>query len=119
MLLTYLLFSLVIFIQPIAQILEKKGMSQIGAVSSINLSLLVKLITSPLVVGGVALSGIGLLLWLVVLSRANVSYIYPLGAVSYIILAFLAVVLLKEHLSALQGIGVLVIVLGSVLLNLK
>jgi uncharacterized membrane protein len=116
---TYILFALVVILQPVAQILEKYGMSQIGRIESVNLSLVPKLLFNPFVVGGVALSFVGLAIWLVLLSRANVSYLYPFGAVSYIILAILANRLLGEPLGFTQGLGIGVIVVGAILLNIK
>ena len=115
---TYVLFALVVILQPAAQILEKHGMNQLGQLT-LSLSTLIRIVTNPFVVGGAALSATGLLLWLVVLSRGNVSYFYPLGAVSYIVLAGLAWWLLKEPVNPLQWAGIGLIVTGAVLLNAK
>lgn len=116
---TYVLFALVVILQPLAQILEKHGMTQIGRIDRLDLSLIPKLLFNPYVVSGVSLSVVGLGLWLVLLSRANVSYLYPFGAVSYIILAILANRLLGEPLGFTQGLGIGVIVVGAILLNIK
>jgi len=115
---TYILFALVVIIQPVAQILEKHGINQLGQLT-LSLTTLTRIVTNSFVVGGVALSATGLLLWLVVLSRGSVSHFYPLGAVSYIILAGLAWWLLKEPVGPLQWAGIGLIVTGAVLLNAK
>lgn len=116
---TYILFAIVVLIQPMAQILEKHGMNQIGQINGVNLLLISKLISNPFVVSGVGLSTVSLILWLSILSRGNVSYFYPFGSISYIILALFSVLLLGEHLSMQQVFGIAVIVFGSILINIK
>lgn len=118
----YVLFACVVIIQPIAQLLEKHGINQIGTINSVhdlfNLHTINKIITSPWIVGGVALSAVGLFLWIAVLSHFKLNHIYPFGAVSYIVLAILAFFFLHEPITVTRGIGICVIVAGCVLINL-
>ena len=116
-----LLFAIMVVLQPVGQILEKKGMGQIGSIGGFshlfNPSTLWRIATNPYVIAGVILSAIGLFLWLGVLSSMNVSYIYPFGAISYIILAFLAYIILGEPISTTKWFGIATIVIGAFLLN--
>lgn len=117
-----LFFTFTIIAQPIAQMLEKKGMNAVGAISGIggNTGLLAKfwtIVTNPYIVGGVALSAFGLFCWLIALSHFKVSYLYPFGAISYIILALLSLVVLGESISLVRWLGIGVIVIGAFLLN--
>lgn len=116
-----ILFSVCIMIQPVVQILERHGMKQVGAITSleqlISLQTLWKVVTNPYIVCGVILAVIGLALWLGALSTLNVSYIYPFGSVTYIILAILAMVFLKEEITASHWAGIVVIAFGCYLIN--
>ena len=118
----YALFAIVVIIQPIAQLLEKYGITQIGTINSVNdlfnLHTIKQIVTSPYIMGGVALSACGLFLWIAVLSHFKLNHIYPFGAISYIVLAILAFFFLHEPITVMRGIGICVIVAGCVLINL-
>jgi len=115
------LFVFVVLLQAFGQILEKYGMTQVGKITSIgqllNIHTILQIITNPYVVCGVALSATGLLLWLGILSNVKISYIYPFGAISYILLAVLAHFILKEGISLTHWIGICVIIFGCYLIN--
>ena len=116
-----MLFAICIILQPVAQILEKQGMKQIGPITSLgqlfNLLTAWKLVTNPYIVCGLALAALGFFLWLGALSTLNVSYIFPFGSITYIILAVLAVSFLQEDITATRWVGIVVIVLGCYLIN--
>ena len=118
-----LLFGVVVLLQSVGQVLEKKGMGQVGQIGGLSqlfsVASILKIITNPYVITGVLCSAVGLFLWLGVLSSMNVSYIYPLGAVSYIVLAFLAYAVLGEPVSILRWVGIVTIVGGAFLMNLR
>lgn len=117
----FALFIFVILLQSVAQILEKYGMMQMGQITNtgqlFSIPTILKIVTNPYIIGGVALSAMGLFLWLGVLSNLKVSYIYPFGAISYILLAVLAHFILKESITPIHGVGICVIVLGCYLIN--
>ena len=118
----YILFAIMVVIQPIAQLLEKHGIGQIGQIegfsSLLSLHTIGKIVTNPFIVSGVALSALGLFFWLAVLSHFKLNYIYPFGAISYIILLALAFFFLGESITIVKTIGVIVIVAGCILINL-
>jgi len=115
------LFIANVLLQSIGMILEKKGMSQFGTVNGFghyfSLPTIVKLITNPYIMAGVAVSAFGMFTWLGALSKFKVNYLYPLGSVSYIIVALLALVFLGESVSAWRWGGIVVIIVGCVMLN--
>tara|TARA_Y100000310_G_scaffold344205_1_gene455711 strand:- start:962 stop:1333 length:372 start_codon:yes stop_codon:yes gene_type:complete len=114
-------FVLVIILHPIGQILEKTGMMQLPAINSIGQlfqpSMVIKIISNPFIIAGVGLSTLGLFFWLGALSTLKVSYLYPFGALSYIILAILARVILNETINPINWAGIVIIVTGAYLLN--
>lgn len=102
-----------------AQLLLKKGMLIIGSVqmsSTVLLSLLPKLITNGYIWGGLSSYVVSVLIWLIVLSRVEVSYAYPFLSIGYIVTAFIGYYFLGESMSAYKVSGIFVICLGIVLL---
>ncbi|MEJ5329229.1 MAG: EamA family transporter [Desulfobaccales bacterium] len=57
-----------------------------------------------------------LLLWLIILSRAELSAVYPMLALSYALTAMAARLLLGEQLSSLRVLGITLICLGVFLI---
>ena len=121
--LAYLMFMLTIILQPIAQILEKKGMGQVGVMDSfsklLSFGTLFKIATNPYIITGVMCSAFGLIMWLGALSNFKVSYLFPFGSVSYIILALLAMIILGEKLALVNWAGIALIVAGCFLINVR
>ena len=66
---------------------------------------------------GLALYGISSLVWLIVLSRLDLSYAYPLLASMYIVLPLLSMVFLKESIPPLRWLGMLVVIAGVILVS--
>ena len=117
----YILFAATVLLQSISQILEKKGISQLGQINGVSdylsISFLTKAITNPCLLSGVIISAIGLICWLGALSQFKVSYLYSFGAISYMLVAVLAWGLLGESLSLTRWVGIIVIVAGCALIN--
>lgn len=69
------------------QVLMKKGMNRIGAITFDQPGKLLQIAMEPLVIGGVLLMALGALVWLVILSQADLSYALPLfGGLAYLAL---------------------------------
>ena len=54
--------------------------------------------------------------WMMALSRVEVSYAYPLLSVGYIVTAFAGHLFFEEELGAVRWVGILVICLGVYLI---
>ena len=113
----YVYFAIYNLLQPIALLLQKMGMKQAGAIDITSVPSVIKAIMNPLVIAGVGLSAVGLFFWLAVLSKFNLSYIQPFGALMYIIIALLSYFFLHEAISLTRWLGIIVIVIGAYLLN--
>jgi multidrug transporter EmrE-like cation transporter len=61
---------------------------------------------------GLGCYGISIVVWLVALSRAPVSVIYPLLSLGYVVNAMAAALLLGEQLNPARVAGILVIITG-------
>lgn len=93
-------------------------MGQIGASSLAQpTDILVRVASSPFIIGGLVLYGLGAVSWLAVLSRVPLSLAYPLLAIGYIVIPLLAWLLFRESLSPLRWAGILVIALGVILVT--
>jgi len=104
----------------IAQILLKTGMLQIGKFSvefSKLFSTFVGIFLNPFVLTGMFLYFAASLLWLIVLSRIDLSFAYPLLSVGYIFIVLYSDLILKEDVSLVRWIGVVTICLGVILIS--
>jgi multidrug transporter EmrE-like cation transporter len=103
------------------QLTLKMGMTQVGRLGADALAepvqVLVRVATSPLVVGGLALYVAGAGVWMMVLSRSALSFAYPILAIGYAITPVLAWVLLGESVNTIRWLGIAFICLGVVVVS--
>jgi undecaprenyl phosphate-alpha-L-ara4N flippase subunit ArnF len=62
---------------------------------------------------------IGTLWWFYVMSKENLSYIYPMVSIGYILTAIAGIVIFKETVSATGWIGMFIVMVGFVVLSMK
>ena len=101
------------------QLLLKYGMDQIGefAFTLHNIwPIALKIIANPFVLGGVFCYASSLIIWLLILSRAQVSYAYPILSLGYILTAISASYLFGEDLSSPKIIGIFLVIAGVILI---
>lgn len=99
-----------------AQLALKKGMLLVGVVSLSNLVREPqRLLNIPWLYLGGALYASSLLLWLVVLSKLELSRAYPMVSLGYLVTFALGALLLKESVSLPKLLG-LVLIMGGVAL---
>ena len=79
--------------------------------------LLRRVLTTPALLAGYIFAGAAAMVWLVVLSRLELSYAVPLlSAVYYLLLPFVSYLLLHEQLTSWRWAGTLLIFLGMLAL---
>ena len=103
-----LIFVPIIF-AALGQLILKTGMNQVGKFD------LVRSFTNPLVLVGLAFYAASLILWMMVLTRENLSFVYPLVAFSYVVTVTLSRFVLHEPVPSLRWLGLAVIVVGILL----
>ena len=107
-------------VDALAQVLMKKGIVG-GAVASWNLHDLVFFVTqnavSPLVIAGVILYALNFFLWIIILTKIDLSLAVPLGSTTYALIPFSAVVFLHEKISMMGIAGILCVILGILVLS--
>ena len=98
------------------QLSLKTGMTQVGRIDAQVLShpiqLFVRIFTTPIILAGLALYIVGTLIWLVVLSRLDLSFAYPLVATTYVFTPLLAHLILREPIPSLRWLGIVLILAG-------
>ena len=104
----------------LAQLFIRQGMLKIGSVS-LKLEQLwnmcISFFSNLYLWGGMLCYGVSIILWMVVLSKVNVSLAYPFLSVGYIITAVMAYFFLNEPLTLQKCIGIAVICLGVIILT--
>ena len=97
------------------QLSLKYGMSQLGnfAISLTTLPpVFMRAATNFNVLLGLVCYGMGFLVWLIVLAKADVSYAYPMISLGYVFTAIPAKVLFGEAVTLTRMAGILITCLG-------
>ena len=111
-------FSLVmcgVFLNAVAQLLLKAGTNAVGAFEFSGNNLLPvgwKLATQPYIMGGLACYVVSVVVWIMALSRVEVSIAYPMLSVGYVLNAAAAWYLFGEAVTLTRMVGMGVIILG-------
>jgi multidrug transporter EmrE-like cation transporter len=111
----FALILLGVLLNAAAQLLLKAGMSQIGhfEFSMANaIPIGFKVMASPPIVGGLFLYVVSVGVWLLVLSRVQVSFAYPMLSIGYVVNALAANYLFGEPLTSLRMLGIFIIITG-------
>jgi len=114
------LILLGVLLNAAAQLCLKQGMRQIGyfAFSLENLLPIgFKTALNPFVFTGLACYVVSVVVWLLALSRVEVSYAYPLLSVGYIVTAFAGQYFFGESLGPTRWAGIIVICVGVYLIT--
>ena len=110
-----------IFGAAMGQIAMKSGMSQVGEIGSVrqlfNLGTLFQIFTNPRVLLGISCYAIAAILWLGAMSTLNVSFMYPLLSLAYVVTTIVAFVFLKETINMLHWLGIFLVVGGCFLIG--
>ncbi|MFH1387098.1 MAG: EamA family transporter [bacterium] len=114
----YVIMATSILLAVAGQLLMKKGMMAFGSFPASQL--LVKIIPmflNPWVFFGFACFGLSSIFWLIVLSRMQLSFVYPMVSVAYVLVAICSMVFFKENVSLVRWAGIAVIIAGVFLIS--
>ncbi len=103
----------------LAQLILKLGMSAPPVAASIaqgtTAQVIATIATSPRIIAGLALYGLGAVVWLFVLAKQDLSLAYPFVGLGFIATMLLGVFVLGEHVTLSRVAGTLLIVAGCAL----
>lgn len=106
----------------VAQLMLKAGMNHVNEdLSPLTLGLdaasVKAVVAQPYVWGGLALFGLSAIVWLVVLSRASLSFAYPFAALTYVLILLFDRFVLEDTVPPLRWAGVAFIGVGIFLIS--
>ncbi len=103
-----------------AQLLLKEGMRRIGHFEFVWANIVpigLQVAVNVFILGGLLCYVVSVVVWLLVLSRVEVSFAYPLLSVGYIVNAVAGYYLFQENLSLTRITGILIICAGVYLIT--
>ena len=113
---TYILIAIMVVTGPVGNLLLAKNMKQVGKISIWPLSQLpevfVRVFGSFTIWAGIACLIAFMMAYMLALSMADYSFVQPAAALSYVVIAVLAVFVLGEAVSPMHWFGIVVICLG-------
>jgi len=116
----FLLILCSVLLAVLGQVFLKKGMLQIGEIP-LNFGtpffLLGRVFTNFRLFLGFSLFALSSIVWLVVLSRVELSFAYPMVSIGYVLTVFISWKFLGEGVSSLRWAAVCVICAGVLLLS--
>jgi drug/metabolite transporter (DMT)-like permease len=77
---------------------------------------LVHIMRERLVLLGLGIYGLGTLCWMAAVAQSELSLLYPLTSLNYILIAVFSYLLFQESISIRRGSGIAIIALGVILL---
>ena len=102
------------------QVLLKKGMASMGALTLTTnqlVSILWRIATNPYVVIGLIIYVCGTVFWLAALSRVDLSYAYPFASLSYVLMLIASWLLFSENITPVRLLGTMVVGMGVLLIS--
>ena len=102
-------------------ILLKKGMIHIGEVQGINAAEILRIVkagaVNPQILLGVFFEALFFLCLVILMSKSDISFLWPLTALSFVFATFAAIIFLGENVSPVRWIGVILIVVGAAFIS--
>ncbi len=102
-------------------VLLKKGMKQIGEVGTVNAGEVVRVIkagaTNSQILLGVFFEALFFVCLLILMSKSDISFLWPLTGLSFVFATLAAMLFLDERVSAIRWAGVVLIMIGAALIS--
>ena len=98
-----------------AQLLLKAGVSHMGPIKLTPATIFdagLKLALEPHILGGLTCYVISVVVWILALSRVQVSIAYPMLSLGYVVTAFIAWAFMGEAVNAMRLTGIGIIIVG-------
>ncbi len=114
-LISFMLVLAGVLLNAAAQLLLKAGTNGIGAFAFTADNLVpvgIKVASNPFIVSGLGCYAVSVVVWILALSRVEVSLAYPMLSIGYVVNAVAAWYLFGEALTAQRMIGIGTIIVG-------
>lgn len=98
-------------------VLLKKGMNQIGEVRAVSVPEITRLVKAGLtnrqILLGVLFEALFFACLLLLMSKSDISFLWPLTGLSFVFATLAAIWFLDEHVSSVRWMGVVLILMGA------
>ena len=102
-------------------ILLKKGMTHIGDMNGYTAAEILRVVkagaTNPQILLGVFFEALFFVCLLILMSKSDISFLWPLTALSFVFATFAAMIFLGESVSIVRWLGVILIVIGAAFIS--
>ena len=102
-------------------ILLKKGITHIGDMNGVTATEIFRVVkaglVSPQILLGVFFEFLFFLCLIILMSKSDISFLWPLTALSFVFATFAAMIFLGETVSFVRWIGVILIVIGAAFIS--
>ncbi|HLX94173.1 MAG TPA: DMT family transporter [Verrucomicrobiae bacterium] len=102
-------------------VLLKKGITQIGDMNGITAAEIFRVckagVMNPQILLGVFFEALFFVCLLILMSRSDISFLWPLTGLSFVFATFAAIWFLGERVSTMRWIGVVLIVIGAAFIS--
>jgi len=102
-------------------VLLKKGINQVGEIKTLNVSGIIQLVksgaTNACILAGVLFEALFFASLLILMSKSDISFLWPLTGLSFVFATFAAIWFLGEQASTVRWAGVILIMLGAALIS--
>ena len=112
---TRVLTIMVVVTNVIGNVSLSRGMHQVGRIVSPVPADYVRALANPWVIAGVCILTLWMVSNLALLSRADLSFVLPVTASAYVLIALIGHFWLHEHISPVRWLAIVVITLGVIL----
>jgi uncharacterized membrane protein len=112
---TQVLVVLVVLTNVLGNVSLSRGMHQVGEIISASPLDYLKAFANPWTSAGIGILVVWMLSNLALLSRADLSFVLPVTASAYVLVAILGHFFLHDHISWQRGLGILLITGGVIL----
>jgi multidrug transporter EmrE-like cation transporter len=104
----------------LGQIIWKLGMSTMDKINGfedlLKIKTILEIFTNKYIILGLIIYGSVFILWLAALSTLDVSFMYPMLSLAYVVTAIFAFVILGEQIAYSRWAGIALVVIGCVLI---
>ncbi len=102
-------------------VLLKKGMGQIGDMKTVSVAEVARVVkdgvTNTSILLGVFFEALFFACLLILMSKSDISFLWPLTGLSFVFATFAAILFLGERVSAVRWAGVVLIMAGAALIS--
>ena len=102
-------------------VLLKKGITDVGQMHGITAAEIFRVVkagaVNPQILLGVFFEALFFLCLIILMSKSDISFLWPLTALSFVFATFAAIIFLGENVSLVRWIGVILVVIGAAFIS--